>query len=382
MTPGIYLDYMATTPIDPIVVETMLPYLKEMRWCANAGSINHAMGQEVLKLIDTKRTELAEMVGANPEEILWTSGATESNNLALLGAARFYQRQGKHLITVQTEHKAVLNVFEALEKEGFEVTYLPTSSDGLLDLEILEKTIRADTILVSVMQVNNEIGVIQNIDEIAQLLAQRGIIFHVDAAQGFGPLGINLSKTPVSLMSFSAHKVYGPKGVGALYVRRRPRVQLQAIIFGGGQEHGLRPGTLATHQIVGMTKAFELCEARRAEDQKYFFKLRDIFLQGIQKLPNWHINGSMKQRIAGNLNICIEGVDGSELVSGLYPLMVSSQSACSAALGNTSHVLRAIGLSESQARASVRISFGRMTQIQEIPTISEIFCQAIEKIRR
>ena len=381
MTQAIYLDYMATTPLDPSVVEAMLPFLTEMRWCANASSVHHAMGQKVLQQVDTKRMEMAEMIGANPEELIFTSGATESNNLAILGAARFYKRQGRHLITIQTEHKAVLNVFEALEQEGFEVTYLPTGSDGLIDLQVLEQAIRPDTLLVSVMHVNNETGVIQDVDTIAHYLSGRGILFHVDAAQSFGPLGINLNKTPVSLMSFSAHKVYGPKGIGALYIRRRPRVQLQPIIYGGGQEHALRPGTLPTHQIVGMAKAFELCELRRRQDQKYFHELRASLLKNMHTLTGWHINGSMDKRIAGNLNLRIDGVDGAALITALYPLMVSSQSACSAAMGSSSHVLRAMGLTDAQARSSVRISFGRMTRLEDIPEISQIFYQAIQNLR-
>jgi len=381
MNQAIYLDYMATTPVDTVVLAEMLPILAEMRWCANSGSINHTMGREVLSLIETKRSEIADIIGANPEELIFTSGATEANNLALLGAANFYQRQGRHLITVATEHKAVLNVFAALEKQGFDVTYLPTKSDGLLDFAVLETAIRPDTILVSVMQVNNEIGVIQDIDALADYLAKRGIIFHVDAAQGYGPLGVNLRTTKVSLMSFSAHKIYGPKGIGALFIRNKPRLQLQPILFGGGQEFGLRPGTLATHQIVGMAKAFALSESRRLTDQKYFLALREQFLAGISNLQNWQINGSMQHRINANLNLCVAGVDGSDLINNLHPLMISAQSACSASLGGASHVLTALGLSDFQARSSVRISFGRMTTPEEVTKSVAIFCQAIQQIR-
>lgn len=379
---AIYLDYMATTPIDPLVLEAMYPVLHEMRWCANASSIHHHMGQEVVTLIDTHRGRMADMLNASPEELLFTSGATESNNLALIGAARFYQRQGRHLVTLATEHKAVLNVFEALEREGFEVTYLMPGSDGLLDITDLEKALRPETILVSIMQVNNEIGVIQDIENIAYLLSKRGILFHVDAAQGFGPLGIDLKKVPISMMSFSAHKVYGPKGIGALYVRKRPRVQLQPMIFGGGQEYGIRPGTLATHQIVGMSKAFELTEQYREVEQNHLLKLREAFLDAIGDLSGWKINGSMKARVAGNLNLYIDGVDGAQLINGLYPLIVSSQSACSASLGRASHVLQSIGLTEARARACVRLSFGRMTTLDEISSIGKLFCERIEMMRK
>lgn len=379
---AIYLDYMATTPLDPLVLDVMLPVLHDMQWCANASSIHHHMGQNALTLIEKHRALMADIIGASPQELIFTSGATESNNIALLGAARFYQRQGRHIITLASEHKAILNVCEALEHEGFEVTYLKPAQDGLLDVVELEKSLRSDTILVSVMQVNNEIGVIQDIENIAHLLAKRGILFHVDAAQGFGPLGIDLQKTPIALMSFSAHKIYGPKGIGALYVRKRPRVQLQPIIFGGGQEHGIRPGTLATHQIIGMSKAFELAESVRKEEQVRLFKMRETFLHAISDLPGWQINGSMSSRVAGNLNLHIEGVDGEQLINGLYPLIVSSQSACSASLGHASHVLEAIGLTESEARASIRISFGRMTALEDIPHIGQLFCERIEMMRK
>lgn len=378
----IYLDYMATTPIDPLVAQAMLPILTEMQWCANASSIHHYMGQKVLTLIEKHRAMMADIIGASPEELLFTSGATESNNLALIGAARFYQRQGRHIITMATEHKAVLNVFEALMREGFEITFLNPESDGLLDISKLEKALRPDTILVSVMHVNNEVGVIQDIENIAKLLAKCGILFHVDAAQGFGPLGINLQNVPISLMSFSAHKIYGPKGIGALYVRKRPRVQLQAMIFGGGQEHGIRPGTLATHQIIGMSKAFELAESLRKEEQMRLLQIRDSFLHSISHLSGWQINGSMSARVASNLNLHIEKVDGEQLINGLYPLIVSSQSACSASLGHASHVLQAIGLTEAQARASIRLSFGRMTQLHDIPRIAQMFCERIETMRK
>jgi cysteine desulfurase len=382
MSETIYLDYMASTPLDPRVLEAMLPYLKDMNWCANPSSIHHAMGRETLKVVDIQRQSIADMIGASPEELIFTSGATEANNIAIQGAARFYQRQGKHLITLATEHKAVLNVFEALEKEGFTVTYLPVQANGLLDINDLEKAITAQTILVSIMQVNNEIGVIQDIEAIANLLKQKGVLFHVDAAQGFGPLGMSLSRVPISMMSFSAHKVYGPKGVGALFIRRRPQVQLQPILYGGGQEHALRPGTLATHQIVGMAKAFEIAESQRADEQKYFGRLREEFLKGIASLPGWHINGDMKARIAANLNLRIDKVDSSELLSGLYPLILSSQSACSAALGGSSHVLKAIGLSDDEARRSIRMSFGRMTTLHEIQKICKIFCSHLLKMMK
>jgi cysteine desulfurase len=380
MTEAIYLDYMASTPIDSRVLEAMLPYLTDSKWCANPSSVNHEMGRETLKVVESQRDLIAQTIGASPEELIFTSGATEANNIAILGAARFYKRQGNHLITMTTEHKAVLNVFEALEKEGFSVTYLKPQANGLLNLEDLVKAITPQTILVSIMQVNNEIGVIQDIENIARLLKEKGILFHVDAAQGFGPLGINLSQVPISLMSFSAHKVYGPKGIGALYMRRRPQIQLQPILFGGGQEYALRPGTLPTHQIVGMAKAFEITDSVRQQEQLYLLELREAFLKGIAQLPIWQINGDLQARVPGNLNLHIDGVEGSELINSLYPLIVSSQSACSAALSSASHVLQAIGLSEAQARQSIRISFGRMTQKEEINSICNIFCLNLTKI--
>ncbi|HBB52983.1 MAG TPA: IscS subfamily cysteine desulfurase [Legionellales bacterium] len=379
MTETIYLDYMASTPLDPRVFEAMLPYLTDFKWCANPSSVNHEMGRETLKVVETQRSLIAQTLSASPEELIFTSGATEANNIAILGAARFYKRQGNHLITMSSEHKAVLNVFEALEKEGFSVTYLKPQANGLLNLDDLVKAITPQTTLVSIMQVNNEIGVIQDIENIARLLKEKGILFHVDAAQGFGPLGINLSQVPISLMSFSAHKVYGPKGVGALYMRRRPQIQLQPILFGGGQEYALRPGTLATHQIVGMAKAFEIADSVRQQEQLYLLGLRDAFLQGIASLPVWQINGDFQARVAGNLNLHIDGVESSELINSLYPLIVSSQSACSAASGSASHVLQAIGLSEAQARQSIRISFGRMTKKDEIANICNIFCLNLTK---
>jgi cysteine desulfurase len=375
----IYLDYMASTPVDPLVLEAMLPYLSDPHWCANPASTHHWMGQEAMKVVELSRHQIAECVGAFADELLFTSGATEANNLAIMGAASFYQRQGRHLITLQTEHKAVLNVFEHLETQGFSVTYLKPLANGLLNLSDLEQAIRPDTILASVMQVNNEIGVIQDIEAISKCLKSKGVLLHVDAAQSFGRVPIDLSALPVDLMSFSAHKVYGPKGIGALFVRKRPRVGLNPILFGGGQEKGLRPGTLATHQIVGMAKAFELASI---SEQARLLKWREQLRQAIDSLGGVHWHGDWQRRVAGNLNVSFEGVDGNELITNLYPLIVSSQSACSAASGSSSHVLKALGVPDALARACLRISLGRFTKSSEIEQACVILKEKIGFLRK
>lgn len=357
----LYFDYMATTPIDPRVLDAMLPFMQVDGFFGNAASTTHIYGKQAAMAVEKARTQIADSIHAVPRDIVFTSGATEANNLAILGAARFYQRKGRHLITMSTEHKAVLDCFAQLEKEGFTVTYLAPQSNGLLDIEDLKAALTAETILVSIMQVNNEIGVIQDTAAIAQLLKDRGIIFHVDAAQSAGKLAIDLSQMPVSLMSFSAHKNYGPKGVGALFVRHNPRIRLEAQTFGGGHEGGLRSGTLATHQIAGMGEAFALAEATRIEEQARLLKLRQQLWNGIKNISGIMLNGDANQRVAANLNIAFSGVDADSLLLALRELAVSTTSACASASGQPSYVLRAIGLDAQQAYSSIRLSLGRFT---------------------
>lgn len=377
----IYLDYMASTPLDPKVWTEMQPYYDDPKWCANPASFHHAMGQAAMKVVEESRAKIATAIGAEPAEVIFTSGATESNNLAIFGAARFYERQGKHLITSVTEHKAVLNVFEELMQQGFKVTFLKPLANGLIDLEQLASSIQRDTVLVSMMHVNNEIGVIQDIEAIASLVKAKGVLFHVDAAQSFGPLGVDLQQLPVDLMSFSGHKIYGPKGIGVLFVRKRPRVNLCPILYGGSQEQGLRPGTLATPLIVGLAKAFEIAQELRETEQSRLLNYREILYQSINKIAGIKWNGDLRQRIPANLNFSIEGIDGSDLITNLYPLIVSSQSACSMALGASSHVLRALGLPDYLARASIRLSLGRMTKSSEIEQTCDILQTQIPILR-
>ncbi len=364
-TRPIYFDYMATTPVDERVIESMLPHLGVSGDFGNPASNTHSYGQVAARAVEHAREQVASVVGCSPEALVFTSGATESDNLAILGAAQFYQRKGRHLITMATEHKAVLDSFKHLETEGFEVTYLAPKPDGLLDLEALLEAIRPETILVSVMQVNNEIGVIQDIEAIGDALKGRGILFHVDAAQSVGRLKLNLEQMAVDLMSFSAHKVCGPKGIGALYVRQKPRIRIAPQTFGGGHEGGLRSGTLPTHQIVGMGAAFELGESLREAEEARLLKLRTQLLDGIA-LPNISVNGSLESRIAGNLNLCFHGVENSELLTRFHELAISTTSACNASRGTGSHVLRALGLSASDVQSSLRISMGRFTTKEEV----------------
>lgn len=373
----IYLDYMATTPIDPRVIERMLEYMGPDAHFGNPASTVHVYGLMAAKAVERARLQIAETIGAVPDDIVFTSGATEADNLAILGAARFYQHKGRHLITLTTEHKAVLDSFKQLEREKFEITYLDPNPDGLLDLHVLEQALREDTILVSVMHVNNEIGVEQDIEAIGRLLRGKGIIFHVDAAQSAGKLPINLSQLPVDLMSFSAHKLYGPKGIGALFVRQKPRVRLQAISFGGGHEGGLRSGTLPTHQIVGMGEAFAIAYHSRETEQASMLRLREQLWAGIQHLPEIHINGNEKQRIAGCLNVGFDGFDGLNLVSLMSGLAVSTTSACTSASIEPSYVLRALGISRERALSSIRFSFGRFTTEDDIKQAVKIINQAI-----
>lgn len=378
----IYLDYMAATPLDPLVWAAMQPYYAEPHWCANPASTQHYLGQAAATVVEQARADIAFSIGANSREIIFTSGATEANNLALMGAALAYQRQGKHLITLKTEHKAVLNVFEELEKQGFEVSYINPASSGLLELEQLQAAFRPDTILVSVMYVNNEIGVIQDIASLGGFVKAQGAIMHVDAAQAMGRLPLQLATLPVDLMSFSAHKVYGPKGIGALYVRSRPKIQLYPRLFGGQQEQGLRPGTLPTPLIVGMAKAFELANSCRDAEHARYLAYRQRLRQAIDAVGGivWH--GDWEKRVPANLNFSIEGVDGSDLTMNLHPLIVSNQSACSAALQSSSHVLGALGCDDYLARAAIRLSLGRMTSKDEIEQICAIMPARIQQLRQ
>jgi len=360
----IYLDYSATTPVDPRVAEKMIPYLVEK--FGNPASRSHAFGWESEAAVEEAREEVAKLVNADPKEIVWTSGATESNNLALKGAANFYSGKGKHIITVKTEHKAVLDTCRELERQGFEVTYLDVRENGLLDLEVFKAALRPDTILVSVMFVNNEIGVIQPIAEIGEICREKGVIFHVDAAQATGKVEIDLAKLKVDLMSFSAHKTYGPKGIGALYIRRKPRVRLEAQMHGGGHERGFRSGTLATHQIVGMGEAFRLAREEMTVENKRIGALRDRLLKGLSDIDQVFINGDMTHRVPHNLNISFAYIEGESMLMAIKDLAVSSGSACTSASLEPSYVLRALGREDELAHSSIRFTLGRFNTEEEI----------------
>lgn len=362
----IYFDYMATTPVDPRVVSEMVQYLGPEGIFGNPASVSHGFGKAAAFAVEEARAQIAAAVGAESDDIVFTSGATEANNLAILGAARFYHRKGKHLITMVTEHKAVLDSFQQLESEGFAVTYLNPAQDGILDLEVLAAAITAETILVSIMHVNNETGVVQDIEAIGALLRNKGIIFHVDAAQSAGKISIDLKKLPVHLMSFSAHKNYGPKGVGALYVRQKPRIRIEPQSFGGGHERGMRSGTLATHQIVGMGEAFAIGDASLKEEQAAILKMRQRLWASIKDLPGIQLNGHASRRIAGNLNISFAGTDQDALLLALKELAVSTTSACVSSNKKPSYVLKALGLSDELAYSSIRLSLGRFTTEAEI----------------
>ncbi|AJE99393.1 IscS subfamily cysteine desulfurase [Pandoraea apista] len=375
----IYMDYSATTPIDPRVVDKMLPYLREQ--FGNPASRSHSFGWAAEQAVEEAREEVAKLVNADPREIVWTSGATESNNLALKGAAHFYQGKGKHLITVKTEHKAVLDTMRELEREGFEVTYLDVKDDGLLDLEVFKAALRPDTILVSVMAVNNEIGVIQDIATIGEICREKGIIFHVDAAQATGKMPIDLNTLKVDLMSFSAHKTYGPKGIGALYVRRKPRVRIEAQIHGGGHERGMRSGTLATHQIVGMGEAFRLAREEMAAENERVRMLRDRLLRGLTEMEEVYVNGDMEHRVPHNLNISFNFVEGESLIMAIKDVAVSSGSACTSASLEPSYVLRALGRNDELAHSSIRFTVGRFTTEQEVDYVIELLKGKIGKLR-
>jgi len=360
----IYLDYSATTPVDPRVAEKMIPYLTEH--FGNPASRSHAIGWKTEEAVETARAHVAALVGCDAKEIVWTSGATESINLALKGAAEFYKTKGKHLITVKTEHKATLDTCRELERRGFEVTYMDVDPDGMLDLGKLEAAFRPDTILVSVMFVNNEIGVIQDVPAIGEMCRKRGVLFHVDSAQATGKCVIDLARLKVDLMSFSAHKTYGPKGVGALYVRRKPRVRLEAQIHGGGHERGFRSGTLATHQIVGMGEAYRLAKLEMATENERIRALRDRLLGGVQEIEEVFVNGSLEHRVPHNLNVSFNFVEGESLIMAVKDIAVSSGSACTSASLEPSYVLRALGRSDELAHSSIRFTLGRFTTPEEI----------------
>ena len=375
----IYLDYAATTPVDPRVVQKMVPYLVEN--FGNPASRSHSFGWAAEEAVEIAREQVASLLGADPREIVWTSGATESNNLAIKGAALFYQSRGKHLITLRTEHKAVLDTMRDLERQGFEVTVLDVMPDGLLDLGLLEATLRPDTTLVSVMLVNNEIGVVQDITAIGKLCRERGVLLHVDAAQATGKVAIDLNTLPVDLMSVSAHKTYGPKGVGALYVRRKPRVRIEALIHGGGHERGMRSGTLPTHQIVGMGEAYRLAQEGMGAENERIRMLRDRLLAGLQTIPEVRVNGCMTARVPHNLNISFQFVEGESLLMGMKGIAVSSGSACTSASLEPSYVLRALGLSDEIAHSSVRFSVGRTTTVEEIDSAIAQVTATVERLR-
>jgi len=375
----IYLDYGATTPVDPRVVDAMIPWLREH--FGNPASRSHAWGWEAEAAVEKAREQVADLIGADPREIVWTSGATESNNLAIKGAAQFYKGKGKHLITVKTEHKAVLDVMRELERQGFEVTYLDVQENGLLDFEVLKAAIRPDTILISVMFVNNEIGVIQDIPAIGALCREKGIIFHVDAAQATGKIEIDLNTLPVDLMSLASHKTYGPKGIGALYVRRKPRVRLEAQMHGGGHERGMRSGTLPTHQCVGMGEAFRLAKEEMAQDLAKAQALHQRLLDGLKDIEQVFINGDTARRVPHNLNMSFNFVEGESLIMGIKGLAVSSGSACTSASLEPSYVLRALGRSDELAHSSLRMTIGRFSTEEEIDYAIGTIRENVAKLR-
>ncbi|WP_420554365.1 IscS subfamily cysteine desulfurase [Neptuniibacter marinus] len=381
MKTPIYLDYSATTPVDQRVADKMIECLTVDGNFGNPASRSHLFGWKAEEAVEIARRQVADLINADPREIVWTSGATESDNLAIKGAAHFYQKKGKHIITSKIEHKAVLDPCRQLEREGFEVTYLTPNSDGLIEPQAVADAIREDTILVSLMHVNNEIGTITDIEAIGELTRTKGIIFHVDAAQSAGKVEIDLAKAKVDLMSFSAHKMYGPKGIGALFVRRKPRVRLEAQIHGGGHERGMRSGTLPTHQIVGMGEAARICKEELAADTKAIIALRDRFLAGIDGMEEVYLNGSKEQRVPGNLNISFAFVEGESLLMSLKDLAVSSGSACTSASLEPSYVLRALGLNDELAHSSIRFSFGRFTTEEEVDYAAAQIEEAVSKLR-
>ncbi len=376
----IYLDYSATTPVDPRVADKMIPYLVEK--FGNPASRSHSFGWEAEAAVEAAREQVAALVNADAKEIVWTSGATESNNLAIKGAANFYAgTKGKHIITVKTEHKAVLDTVRELERQGFEATYLDVQDNGLVDLEAFKAAIRPDTVLASVMYVNNEIGVIQPIEQLGEICRDKGVIFHVDAAQATGKVAIDLAKLKVDLMSFSAHKTYGPKGIGALYVRRKPRVRLEAQMHGGGHERGLRSGTLATHQIVGMGEAFRIAREEMVDENKRIGKLRDKLLHGLQDIEATYVNGDLVHRVPHNLNMSFAYVEGESMIMAIKDLAVSSGSACTSASLEPSYVLRALGRDDELAHSSIRFTIGRFTTEEEIDYAVDLLHKKVGKLR-
>jgi len=375
----IYLDYSATTPVDPRVAQKMIPYLTEH--FGNPASRSHAFGWEAEKAVDEAREHVAALLNCDPKEIIWTSGATEGDNLAIKGAANFYKSKGKHIVTMKTEHKAVLDTVRELERQGFEATYLDPEQNGLLDLEKFKAALRPDTILVSVMMVNNEIGVIQPIAEIGEICRAKGIIFHCDAVQAAGKIPIDLQKLKVDLLTVTAHKVYGPKGIGAQYVRRKPRVRIEPQIHGGGHERGFRSGTLATHQIVGMGEAFRLAKLEMAAEGERIRSLRDRLLNGFKDMEEVYVNGDIQRRIPGNLNISFNFVEGESLIMAIKDIAVSSGSACTSASLEPSYVLRALGRSDELAHSSIRFTIGRFTTGEEIDYAVKLLRAKIGKLR-
>ena len=375
----VYLDYGATTPVDPRVVDAMIPWLREH--FGNAASRSHAWGWEAEAAIEQARGHVAALINADPREIVWTSGATESDNLALKGAAHFYQSKGKHLITVKTEHKAVLDTMRELERQGFEVTYLDVQENGLLDLDAFKAAIRPDTILASVMFVNNEIGVIQDMAAIGAICREKGVIFHVDAAQATGKVAIDVQALPIDLMSLASHKSYGPKGIGALYVRRKPRVRLEAQMHGGGHERGMRSGTLPTHQIVGMGEAYRIAKEEMAQDHAHAQRLQQRLLKGLGSIDQTFVNGDLERRVPHNLNISFNFVEGESLIMGIKGIAVSSGSACTSASLEPSYVLRALGRSDELAHSSLRMTFGRFTTEEEVDYAINTIKENVAKLR-
>ncbi|WP_027854742.1 IscS subfamily cysteine desulfurase [Marinobacterium litorale] len=377
----IYLDYSATTPVDPRVAEKMMACLTPDGIFGNPASRSHQFGWKAEEAVETARRQVADLLGADPREIVWTSGATESDNLAIKGVAHFYNKKGKHIITSKIEHKAVLDTCRQLEREGFEVTYLTPGSDGIITPQMVADALRDDTILVSLMHVNNEIGTITDIAAIGELTRSHGVLLHVDAAQSVGKLPLDMSAMKVDLLSISGHKMYGPKGIGALYVRRKPRVRLEAQMHGGGHERGMRSGTLPTHQIVGMGEAARICAEEMVSESKHLQALRERFWNGIKDMEEVHVNGSMEQRVSGNLNVSFAFVEGESLLMSLKDLAVSSGSACTSASLEPSYVLRALGLNDELAHSSIRFSFGRFTTDEEVDYATGQIREAVDKLR-
>ena len=377
----IYLDYAATTPVDPRVANVMATYLTIDGQFGNPASTTHSFGYQAKNAVDNARQQVAQLLNAEASEIIWTSGATESNNLAIKGAAYQYRSRGRHIITCKTEHKAVLDVCRALEQEGFAITYLDPQCDGLIDLADLEAALRPDTLLVSIMHVNNETGVVQDIHAISQLTRSRGVLFHVDAAQSAGKVPLDVKLSDLDLVSVCAHKIYGPKGIGALYIRRKPRLPLQALLHGGGQQRGLRAGTLPTHQIVAMGSAFELAAAQQADDDQRIMQLRQKLWQGLQQLPEVYLNGHATQTVSGILNVSFNGIVGEALLMALSNIAVASGSACTSATQEPSHVLRAMGHSDQRADSAIRFSLGRYTSAEQIDYVIGTVSAAVSRLR-